>query len=256
MIYESEFPILQFDENPVAKLMPSSFIKEKTLPECCIITFFKEVVEKMAKEANLKVLGYLHSEVLNIPIYEIVSEGKRMCLTMPFMTAPGAAATIEELHAMGCENFMVCGGAGSLQSELAVGHLIIPESAVRDEGTSYHYLSPSKEVACNEEALKVIEHMLDTLELPYVKGKTWTTDAIYRETKDKIEKRKAEGCITVEMEAAAFFAVSRFLKVKLGQLLYAGDDVAAEVWDSRGWNKRTSIRENLVDLSIKIATRF
>ena len=57
----------------------------------------------------------------------------------------------------------------------------------------------------------------------------------------------------MEMEAAAFFAVSEFLKVKLGQILYVGDDVAGEVWDSRGWNHRTSIRENLVNLSIKIA---
>lgn len=256
MIYESEYPILQFDTNPMAKIMASNVIKEKTLPECCIITFFKEVIEKKAKESNLRVVGYLHSEVLDLPIYEIESEGKRMCLTMPFMTAPGAAATIEELHAMGCEKFMVCGGAGSLQSELSVGHLILPESAVRDEGVSYHYLPPAKEVSCNEEALEVIVHTLNELKLPFVKGKTWTTDAIYRETREKVEKRKAEGCIAVEMETAAFFAVSEFLKVRLGQLLYAGDDVAAEVWDSRGWNQRTSIRENLLDLSIKIATRL
>lgn len=100
MIYKSEFPILEYDTNPEAKIMPSNYIKEKTLPEICVITFFKEVIQKKAEEEKLKVLGYLYSEVMNIPIYEIEVEGKKMCLTLPFLTAPGAAGTIEELHAI------------------------------------------------------------------------------------------------------------------------------------------------------------
>ncbi len=76
-------------------------------------------------------------------------------------------------------------------------------------------------------------------------GKTWTTDAFYRETPGKVALRKQEGCLTVEMEAAAFFAVADFRDVTFGQILYGGDDVSGETWDSRRWNERTSVREKL-----------
>lgn len=65
---------------------------------------------------------------------------------MPFLTAPGAAATIEELHAMGCEKFVICGGAGALNRGSKVGDIIVPVAAVRDEGTSYHYVEPGREM--------------------------------------------------------------------------------------------------------------
>jgi uridine phosphorylase len=82
-------------------------------------------------------------------------------------------------------------------------------------------------------------------DVPYVLAKTWTTDAIYRETRGKIEARRDEGCACVEMEAAAFFAVARFRGVHFGQILYAGDDCSGEMWDSRKWQSHQSIRERL-----------
>ena len=95
------------------------------------------------------------------------------------------------------------------------------------------------------EAVAAITRVLERHAVPYVVGKTWTTDAIYRETPAKVQRRRAEGCITVEMEAAAFFAVARFRGVIFGQLLYGGDDVSGEVWDSRDWHKQASVREKL-----------
>ncbi|MDX1611071.1 MAG: STT3 domain-containing protein, partial [Candidatus Thermoplasmatota archaeon] len=106
-----------------------------------------------------------------------------------------------------------------LNGELAVGHVIVPASAVRDEGTSYHYLAPSREVAATPAAVAAIERTLGKDNVDYVVGKTWTTDAIYRETPGKIALRRQEGCLTVEMEAAAFFAVARFREVTVGQIL-------------------------------------
>ena len=90
----------------------------------------------------------------------------------------------------------------------------------------------------------------------FTEGKTWTTDAMYRETPDMIELRRQEGCITVEMETAAFFAVSRYYDVPLAQLLYAGDDVSGESWDSRNWNQQKSVRENLLACSIELVKRL
>ena len=79
--------------------------------------------------------------------------------------------------------------------------------------------------------------------------KTWTTDAIYRETRAKTELRRSEGCLTVEMEAAAFFAVAQFRGVPFGQILYGGDNLDAEEWDRRDWMSRASVRERLVYLA-------
>jgi uridine phosphorylase len=76
-------------------------------------------------------------------------------------------------------------------------------------------------------------------------GKTWTTDALYRETAAKVTRRRDEGCLTVEMEAAALFAVARFRGVPLAQVLYGGDDVSGAEWDSRHWDKSTSVRERV-----------
>ncbi len=81
--------------------------------------------------------------------------------------------------------------------------------------------------------------------VPHVTGATWTTDALYRETRGKVDARVAEGCLTVEMEAAAFFAVAAFRGVTFGQVLYAGDDLSGEAWDQRGWDEHTSGRETL-----------
>ncbi|HEX2618895.1 MAG TPA: phosphorylase, partial [Phototrophicaceae bacterium] len=85
---------------------------------------------------------------------------------------------------------------------------------------------------------------------------TWTTDAIYRETPAKIAQRKAEGCITVEMEASAFFAIAQFREVIFGQMLYGGDDVSGETWDHRGWHQDASSREKLFWLAVEAVLRL
>ena len=147
--------------------------------------------------------------------------------------------------ARGCTRFVACGGAGVLDRAIARGHLLVPTAAVRDEGTSYHYLPPSREVCASPEAVAAIETVLAEQGIAFLRTKTWTTDAFYRETPDRVARRREEGCLTVEMEAAAFLAVARFRGVALGQLLYSGDDVSGTVWDSREWHGRTSIRERL-----------
>ena len=85
--------------------------------------------------------------------------------------------------------------------------------------------------------------------VPFVEGATWTTDALYRETRGKVERRVAEGCLTVEMEAAAFFAVASFRGVAFGQLLYAGDDLSGAGWEGRGWDEHLEGRELLFRLA-------
>ena len=170
--------------------------------------------------------------------------------------AAGAAAQLEELIAMGFLKFIVCGAAGVLQKGIQVGHLIVPDKAVRDEGVSYHYVEPSREIECNQHAINIIEKVLQVDNIPYIKAKTWTTDAFYRETEEKMALRVLEGCVTVEMEAAAFFAVSKFRNIILGQILFGGDDLSGVEWNSRKWCNREQIRKSLVELSFKVCLQL
>ena len=251
MILKSEYPICEFDPSKNPMIQAANFLP-KGLPEKCVITFFRKELERFSAENELPIIGYLHSEVLDIPIYEYVNGADRLCITMAFCGAPGAAVSIEDLHAMGCKKFIVCGGAGALAKDSKVGEIVVPVSAVRDEGTSYHYLEPSREIECHKQAVETVVSCLKQMGIPFTTGKTWTTDAIYRETSDMIELRRNEGCITVDMEAAAFFAVSRYYNIPLAQLLYAGDDVSGEEWDSRNWDKQENIRYNLLSFAIEI----
>lgn len=247
----SEYPVCEYDtsRNPIIK--PTDFL-EKTLPSKCVITFFRKELNQLVVDKNLPVIGHLHSEILDIPIYEYNISKEKICITMPFSTAPGAAGTIEELHAMGCNKFIICGGAGSVKKDSKVGEIIVPVAAVRDEGTSYHYIEPSREVECHKATADFIISGLERLGIPYTVGKTWTTDAMYRETPEMIELRRKEGCITVEMETAAFFAVSKYYDIPLAQLLYAGDDVSGEKWDNRNWDKQKNVRANMIFTAIKL----
>ncbi|MGN0984823.1 MAG: nucleoside phosphorylase [Gemmiger sp.] len=251
MILPHSYPVCEYDTSRDPLIKPSDFLHE-TLPAKCVITFFRKELCQLAEEKQLPVIGWLNSEVLDIPIYAYGTASEKICITMPFSTAPGAAGTIEELHAMGCRQFIVCGAAGSLMPDSKVGELIVPLSAVRDEGTSYHYLAPSREVACHQAAAERILSGLKKRGIPYATGKTWTTDAMYRETPDMIALRRKEGCVTVEMETAAFFAVSQYYDLPLAQLLYAGDDVSGQTWDARGWNRQKNVRANLIATALQL----
>lgn len=256
MLEKRQYPILEFDSSRNAYIEPSNLIKSIDIPKCCVISFFRDVIEMKKSNGQLKQVANIHSETLDIPVYETSYNGKRVALVLGFLGAAGSAGLLEELIAMGCRKFIVCGGAGVLQKDIAVGHLIIPTSAVRDEGVSYHYIEPSREVECSQEIVEVIEREFKKDGIKYIKAKTWTTDAFYRETKEKVALRKSEGCVTVEMEAAAFFAVAKFRNVDLGQILYGGDDLSGEEWYGRKWSSRNDIRENLVDLSLKICSQL
>jgi len=151
--------------------------------------------------------------------------------------------------AFGSRKFIACGGCGVLEKDIAVGNLIIVSSAVRDEGLSYHYLPPGREVSAQQDVVASVAKTLIECGLPFKVGKTWTTDAVYRETAKKIAARRAEGCLVVEMEAGSLIAVAEFRRVIYGQVLYGGDDLSGSEWDHRDWQSRSQIRENLFWLS-------
>lgn len=245
MIEKNTYPILEFDVSKEAILEPSILVDPMDVPEHCLVCFFADVIEDLQKEQDVKVIAKSVSEIGHHPVYEIDYEGHRLAFLHPGIGAPLAGSLLEEMIARGCKKFIACGGCGVLDKEIAVGHLLVPTAAIRDEGTSYHYLPPSREVSPTQGALSAIEAVLQSHGMDYLLTKTWTTDAIYRETRERAKAYLAEGCLAVEMEAAAFFAIAQFRGVEFGQILYGGDAVIPEAWDGRTWTSRVDIRKNL-----------
>ena len=210
-----------------------------------MICFFREVIDQVIAEHDAKAVVEYKWEDGPHRIYEISYQGKRLAFFHPGVGAPIAAGLLEETIAYGCRKFIACGGCGVLEKDIAVGHLIVVSSAVRDEGVSYHYLPPDREVTADARAVDALVKTLEERGVPYRVGKTWTTDAPYRETVKKIAMRREEDCLTVEMESASLMAVSQFRKVIFGQALYGGDDLSGTEWDHRHWTSRREIRESL-----------
>lgn len=258
-----EYPILEFDADKQAILNPERgrILRamggmEHPLPETGVLCFFGDVISKLIESGTLKRIGHLVSEMGENPIYALDYQDKRMFVMHPGVGAPTAAAFLEELIGIGAQKVIACGGCGVLQKDIAVGHPVLLSAAVRDEGTSYHYIQPSREIGADKEVNAVLEKIFKAHQVDYRLGKTWTTDAIYRETRAKREKRVKEGCIVVEMEASAFMAVAQFRGIRFGQVVYGGDMVVPEGWDGRAWDKRDNIREALFWLAVEAAANL
>ncbi len=231
-------------------------VRRRDVPEHCVICFFKEVVDNVVFEHDARTLVEFRWEDGPHTLYEIDYHGQRLAFFQPGVGAPLAAGLLEEFIAVGCRKFIVCGGCGVLQKDIAVGQLVVVTGALRDEGVSYHYLPPGREVTAHPQGVAALQSACVAHSLPFRLGKTWTTDAPYRETAAKIAARRAEGCLTVEMEAAALMAVAEFRGVTLGQVLYGGDDLSGEQWDHRDWQSRQEIRAQLFWLAAEACVKL
>ena len=252
-----DYPILEFDSTLKAIIEPDEQVAALDVPQHCVITFFREVLEKLYSEGQAHIITSHHWADMDRHLYEIEFEGQRVAAFHPGVGAALTCGILEEVIARGCRKFIACGGCGVLDPNIPVGHMIVPIAAVRDEGTSYHYLPPAREVQATPEAVSAIEKTLSAHNIPYQLSKTWTTDAPYRETPKKVQCRRAEGCSTVEMEAAAFFAVAQFRNIPLGQILYGGDDVSGESdWDHRDWHRQFDVREKLFWLATEACLKL
>lgn len=244
-------PILEFDPERKAIIEPTEVIKRRDLPEHCVLCFFREVIDHAKKRLNLRPLHPVKSEMGELPVFAGISNGAEVAVVPAALGAPFAAGLFDELIARGGRIFIACGGAGVLDKSIASGDIVIPTSALRDEGTSYHYLPPGRDAHPSPRVVESIIRVLERHKCHYVKGKTWTTDAFYRETPGKVARRRKQGCLTVEMEAAALFAVAEFRGVQIGGLLYGGDDVSGAEWDPREFGQNTSARDRLLWLSLE-----
>ncbi len=254
MTFSLTAPILEYDPSPDAIIQPENIIPRcAEMPEACVLCFFHDVIAHLLQEGLLQEIACMHSEMGRHPIYRFSTPTGDVALAHPGIGAPFAAGLMEEVIALGARRIIACGSAGVLESTIDVGTVLVPTAAVRDEGTSYHYLPPSREVAVAPDMVERIVRVLSEQQIAYRLVKSWTTDAFYRETPARVARRREEGCACVEMETAALCAVAQFRGVQFGQLLYGGDDVSGVDWDHRGWTGRWNVREQLTFFAAEIA---
>jgi uridine phosphorylase len=161
----------------------------------------------------------------------IQREGKLpLALAGPLLGAPQAAIVLEKLIALGAQRLWVLGWCGSLQPDLRIGDLIIPTSALSEEGTSAHYPvdegSRRTDPALNEH----LKNALHRANLPFITGPVWTTDAIYRETRAKVVEYGSKGILAVEMEISALITVAAYRSVALAGVLAVSDELSSLEW--------------------------
>ncbi len=217
-----------------ALFYPSDVIqKMKDFPEICVSTFSENIIQKFSSLDGVEKIAELYSANGVLPIYKIRYKNTEIAFYRSMVGAPACVSCFEEVVAMGAKKYVLFGSCGVLDDEKVKDHIIVPVSAIRDEGTSYHYQAPSAEIETDTHSIEIVENVLKNCGYSYIKGKTWTSDAIYRETCTAIAERKAEGCLCVEMECASMLAVSKYRQIPFIQFLYGADDLSSDTWDIR-----------------------
>lgn len=204
------------------------------IPKCCIIGFFKEMYDYLEREYGSRIIHWPTKESAWFdPIHIFEYKDIDVAYVFPGIGGPNAAAMLEMMIAFGGEFFISVGGVGILTEQIESGDVIVPTWALRDEGTSFHYQEPSRYSYPSDLMVGCIKKALKERDIPFHEGGTWTTDAFFRETPDKVKRFYEEGCLAVEMEASAMYSVGDFRKKHVASIFTAGDCVAGPKWDPR-----------------------
>ncbi len=241
----------EFDINDEIISAKSLVEKIENPPKIAVATFSQKVIEMMIEKLNPEIIGYAHDGE-DIPIYKVNVDGVEIGVFRTLIGSAGTTTVLEEVHAMGFDKFLYYGSCGVLEKRIEADNFIIPTEAYRDEGVSFHYV-PRSDYITVETAPK-LKSVFDNMGIPYTLGKTWTTDAIYRETKNNVEARKAEGCVCVEMECAAIMSVAKFRGFEAYQFVFAADNLDSTEWEKRILGSVEIDRKlELLEIALKIA---
>lgn len=249
----------EFDPNPRAVINPDMLISPvENMPRVAVSCFSRVTFARMAEMYGGTQIAELKCASQVFPVLKAAGAGGDVALVLAGVGAPNCVGEMEELFQMGVETLIVFGNCGVLDKRIEDCGIIIPTSALRDEGTSFHYAPPSDEIPANPRYIPTMTSLLDEIGLRYTLGKTWTTDAMYRETREKVEKRRKAGAVCVEMECSALMALAQFRGRELFQFFYAGDNLDAEHWDERSLSTGSKLEEKdrVAELAMRLALRI
>ena len=235
MLTKNNLPILDYDDSQKAVIMPGEF--EIPYPKKAAFLFLADCVDDYAAAHGCEKIDEFYTITKTYPIYKTTYRGEEFCFCQAPLGAPAAVQILDHLIGSGVEQVIAAGCCGALV-DIPENTFLIPTCAVRDEGTSYHYLPAAPTIELDAAPIAAIRAMLDAHGLAARECTVWTTDAFYRETADVVELRRSQGCEAVDMECSAMAACARFRGALFGQLLFTADSLAnVDEYDERGWGK-------------------
>ncbi len=249
-LYKHEIPILEYDDNPKAVLSPDHEGLRLHLAPKCVFVFLGDIVDQYALEHGGEKVGEFVTVSRVFSVYRVIHRGRALTLAQAPVGAAAAAEMLDWLIAYGVKEVVCAGSCGAL-IPLPENRFMLPQKALRDEGTSYHYLPPSRYVTLNEKMQQKIKRVMEAKDIPCAPCVTWSTDGIYRETADLVAYRREEGCAVVEMECAALTACAQFRGIDFGQFLYTADSLEnVREYDERDWGEQSVLPALLLCLDI------
>ncbi len=172
------------------------------------------------------------------------------------MGAPMAVMLLEQLIALGARRFIYLGFCGALAPTYRIGDGFIPIRAIREEGTSYHYLPADIAPTSSPHLTALLQTQAAERSFAVQHGDIWTTDAPYRETAQKIEHFQKAGVHAVDMEMAALFAVAQYRSCDVGALLLVSDECYHPTWQPGfGAQRLRNACQAAVEVCVTAATR-
>ena len=234
MILKNEIPILEYDTDAHGIIEPfHENVRLSGLPAKAVFAFAGDATYTYARSHGAETVCSLASVTRDFPIFVLDNEGEPAVLCPAPCGASAAVSLLDFLYAHGVETVLAMGSCGVL-AQIPENAFLLPERALRDEGTSYHYLPPSRYVNLTEETVSRLAAAMERRGLPYQRCAVWTTDGFYRETRELTAYRREEGCACVDMECSALAACAEFRKKNFAQLLFTADSLAnAEQYDRR-----------------------
>lgn len=228
------------------------------LPKVAVGVFSRHLFFDVVEKFSCMEVGYMSCANMERNVYILRYKDTEITFFMAGVSGPWISADIEELSKQGVEKFIIFGNCGVLDSSIEDCSIIIPTKGFREEGTSYHYISESDTIDINPKYIDEFIEILNEYNFDYTKGYTWTIDAFYRETPEKIKYFKENGAVCVEMEGTVIASACKRLNLDYFTFYYAGDNLDSVEWDERSlqglsnFDKKTQVMTLALELALKI----
>ncbi|MHB8303953.1 MAG: nucleoside phosphorylase [Acidobacteriaceae bacterium] len=210
------------------------------VPQICVLDFDGDLTDWLVRSCVAR--PHPAWACFHTTMYSFDVDGMECGIVARTIGGPYAVLVAEQLHVSGARVVLGLTSAGRVHPSLPVPGLVVATSALRDEGTSYHYLAAGEAVAAPAKLADSLYMGLQGLGLPVSQGLVWTTDAPYRETLEELREHAANGALAVEMQAASLFAFAQARHAEVGVVAHVTNaiDHAGEPFDKgadeHGWH--------------------
>ena len=227
---DNDLPLLDHPLDAESEFTPQALIEavrvrrnlvSVAVPEVCILEFDGDLTDHLVR--NGAVSSWRSWACFHTPMFALEVDGKPCGIVPRAIGSAYAVLVAEQLLVSGAQMIVGLTSAGRVSPTMRIPSVVVATAAIRDEGTSYHYLPPSRSVVAPPRPLIPLASELRQLGLPVYEGTVWTTDAPYRETRLQLDRYAKEGVLAVEMQAASLFALAEVRKSQIGVVAHVSN---------------------------------